>query len=411
MCRTANLILPLLAFVSLCGWASGQKRKLDPTNFVVVGGEIAAGFSDFVLSKEGQEHSFPALMAGQMDTIMPQPLIRDGGPVKVITYDPLPAILPAFNQSSLRDLPFPLFVFNLSIPFLRVSESLSIGPQYPLVHEQDVKQSLVNLILGYPIMILDDPPLWAQVEYAERMAPTFLIVQLGFGDVAEAALSGDASRITSAADFSRDYSLLIQRLRGTHAQILLLNVPDPADTAYFSSVQKVAEAYETTPEFLEARFGLQPSDLITLGGLVEIADSLRGRTTGPLSPEAVLEAEIVAAISAAVASYNSAVNTSAGGDLPVYDLAGFIREVRDQGVEAGSLHLGGGYLEGFYSSDGMFPTSGGQAVLANRLLEFVNRSWGSNYPPVDAGSIAVKAPAGRPLGPGFEALAGLEVVR
>jgi hypothetical protein len=97
--------------------------------------------------------------------------------------------------------------------------------------------------------------------------------------------------------------------------------------------------------------------------------------------------------------------------MPVYDLAGFTKEVHDQGVEAGSLHLGGGYLEGFYSSDGMFPTSGGQAVLANRLLEFVNRSWGTNFPPVDAESIAVEAPAVRPLGPGFEALAGLEVMR
>ena len=216
---------------------------------------------------------------------MPLPLMRDGGPVKVLTYDPFPSTLPTFNQTSLRDLPFPLFVFNVSVPYLRVSESLGMRPEFPMVHEQKTKQSLVNLVLGYPIMILDAPPLWTQVEYAEFMAPTFVIVQLGYGDVVEAALRNDAAEITPAGDFSNSYSNVIGRLRGTHAQILLLNVPDPVDTPYFSTVDHVADIYGTTPEELENRFGLGPSDLVTLGGLIEIGDALRGRVDGSLSPD------------------------------------------------------------------------------------------------------------------------------
>src|SRR5881397_1414281 len=55
---------------------NGQQRKLDVTNFVVMGEGLAAGMADFSLKDIYQEKSFPAQMALQMNTAFPQPLIQ-----------------------------------------------------------------------------------------------------------------------------------------------------------------------------------------------------------------------------------------------------------------------------------------------------------------------------------------------
>ncbi|MBI3941339.1 MAG: hypothetical protein HY315_10945 [Acidobacteria bacterium] len=386
-----------------------QQSQFDPTNFIVVGGGLSAGFADFRLIDQFQKNSYPALMATQMRTIFPLPLIRDGGPVVVTSFDPVPGVLPKSNQSVLRALPFPLFAFNLSIPFVRVSESLQTRPSTPLVVEGDARRTLANLILGYPASIFEKAPLWTQVEYAEMMAPTFAIVEMGSGDVLDAALSGNRTRITPVDSFTRDYTALVTRMRNTNGTILLMSVPDPTDFPYFSGVQNAAQLYGADATTLASRFALNPLDLVTLGGLVEIGDRLRGRRSGPLSDHVVLRAATAAAIRESVQGYNSAIASVASSNgLRVFDLNGFIKEVRDRGVQAGSSRVGGGFQQGFYSKDALFPTPTAHAVLANRLLEFINSAYRTSFPLVDVDAVARRARSTVPLGPGFETLLKVE---
>ncbi len=397
-----------LAFLLLgAGILEAQRQSLDTTSVVVVGGSLSAGFSDFVLIESSQTAAFPALLAERMDTIMPLPLFRDGGPVAVISFDPLPDLLPKFNQSSLRSLPFPLFTFNLSVPFIRVSESLHSRPALPLVREGEAHQTLINMILGYPALLFQRGPTWSQVEYAEQMAPTFIIVEIGSGDVMGAALTGDIHQITPETSFRNDYAELIRRLRGTHATVLAMTVPDPTDTAYFLNPESVAQLYDMSVEELFSRFGVSSDDLVTLGGVVEIGEHIHGLRSDGLTPRAVLPGTAVATIKDAVRSFNSVIQSTAQAQgLQVFDLEGFSREVRDSGVQAGPVRLHGGFLEGFYSNDGLFPGALGQAALANRLLEYINSAYGTSFPLVDLESVARRSTdtPSVPLKSGFEAL-------
>jgi hypothetical protein len=228
---------------------------------------------------------------------------------------------------------------------------------------------------------------------------------MGFGDVAECALTGDPARITPVSSFTTDYSNMGKRLKDTTATVLLMTIPDPTDTAYFATVDQVATELGITPEQLRSGFGLQPGDLITLGGRVEIGDRLQGRRNDPLSSTAVLRSSVVAGIQTAVAGMNSAIaSTSAANGFKLFDLNAFMKEVRTSGVRAGSTLLKGGYLGGFYSSDGLFPTLTGQAVLANRLLTFVNFNYRTNYPAISYDSIPQQPAAPRALGAGIESL-------
>src|SRR5438552_8902854 len=72
--RTLESLLCVLIFLSVVRLDGGQ-RRLDVTNFVVMGEGLAAGMADFSLKDVYQEKSFPAQMAQQMNTAFPQPLI------------------------------------------------------------------------------------------------------------------------------------------------------------------------------------------------------------------------------------------------------------------------------------------------------------------------------------------------
>ncbi|HYK87128.1 MAG TPA: hypothetical protein VE398_00040 [Acidobacteriota bacterium] len=400
-----QLRLLTLALLIACGQLPAQQAALDTTTFIVMGGGLSAGVTDSVLIQESQRYCFPALMARQMNAIMPLPLLRDGGPVPVIAMNMRSNNIPPANQSTLRALPFPLFTFNVSVPFLRVSEGLSSRPAQPLVPDGNYKQSLINLVLGYPELTIEHPVSWSQIEYVEMMAPTFVIVEMGFGDVAEGALSGDMGKITPTSSFATDYASVAKRLKDTAATVILLTVPDPTDTAYFATVDQVAGDLGTGADQLRQQFGIQPGDLITLGGRVEISERLQGRRNDPLSNAALLRASAVATVQSAVQGMNSAITGAATTNgFKVFDLYAFMREVRTQGVRAGSVQLGGNYPGGFYSSDGVFPTLTGYAVLANRLLDFVNATYRTAYPNIVYDSVPRQPAPSAPLGPGIESL-------
>lgn len=371
-------------------------QQFDPTNFVVVGGGLSAGYGDFRLTAEFQRECYPARMARQMGTIMPVPLFRPATTPSLVALDPLSQVIPPINQSVLRSLPFPLFTFNLSIPWIRVAESLDSRPVPPLVQEGDLKQSLINLILGYPSLILEEPFAWSQIEYAENMAPTFVIVELGFGDVADAVITGDPTLITPAASFDRDFRALVSRLERTHATLLLMTVPDPTRTAFLCTVNEAAGSYDVVPAVMASTFELAPDDLVNVGGMVEIGDYLRGRRENRLSPNSVLRVADVQAIRQAVASYNSTVRSvAAQGELLLFDLQAFTEKARVEGIRSGAVDVSAGYGEGFYTEDGMFLSPTAHALLANELLRTINARFNTDYEMVDVEAVAQTDPFGK----------------
>lgn len=386
--------------VGLTGPLAAAER-LDPTLITVLGGGLSAGYSGFRLTQQAQQQAWPSLVARQMGTILPLPTIRENGPAGVINaFRPLPGLLPTVAQSGERALPFPFFNLNLSVPFLRVAEALRTrpspqydGPKLIASIEGDLKGSLMNAILGGPLLTLEKPVLKTQVEYAEMLSPTLVFVQLGFEDVLDAALQADRSRITGPVSFRSDYEELLRRMAGTHATVVVMTVPDPIDTAYFSPLESVARKYRVTAEELRSRFGLAESDVVTLGGLIEIGDTLRGRRSGPLNSGSVLPAAVASAIRDAVREYNSVIRAAAGTTgAKVFDLGDFLRQVRANGARAGRFAVGGGYGEGFYSEDGLFPGSTGQALIANAVLQLVNSTFGTGFAAVDAEAIASRDP-------------------
>jgi hypothetical protein len=376
-------------------WAA-DSPKFDQTTMVVVGGGISAGFSGFKLTSDRQAQAWPSLAARQMGTILALPTMRESGHrVLVNSFQPLPGLLPAVPQSGERGLPFPLFAMNLSVPTLNLGGATRVRPQpayeglkmLPAI-EGDLQRTLVNNILGGPLMVFEKPILLTQVEYAEFLRPTLVFVERGFEDVLYAALTGEAGRITSQASFTADMTEVVRRMRGTAATVVVLTVPDPLDTGYFATLDETAQALGRTSSELQSRFGLAARDVLTLGGMIEVSDAYRGRRSNTLSAGSVVPAATAAAITAAVGSYNSAIKSvaTAEGALAI-EFADLVKQARS-GIRVGAATIRGTYGGGFYTDDGLFPTPTGHAIIANAVLQGINSKFGTSFAAVAVDAVA-----------------------
>jgi hypothetical protein len=384
--------------------------KLDTTQFIVVGEGLAAGMADFALREVYQRESFPAQMARQMDAMLPQPLLQSPGIGSGAPgFAVLPPRLPGILQGSVRT-PFPpyLFVFNLSVPGFRLADALSRRPVAPLIQQRDPEQTLTNFILGYPALIAGaDLPLWTQAEYAARMQPTFVIVELGYYDVLEPAVEDDATQLPDVQTFSGDFARLLSELRQSSPEMLVLTIPDPFDTAFFTTLTGATRLVGADADIVMSRYKLQADDLLTPRGLMLLGNFTLGDVIidNPLFPGmasyypgTVVSGATRQAVTARVDELNAAIVSAAqAAGAGVYDLHALFRQVRQEGLRAGSKLLTADFLGGFYSLDGYYPGVTGQALIANELLQFLNARYGSTFQTIDLAQVALGDPTVRTI--------------
>jgi hypothetical protein len=392
----------VIAFILLLAWwpaelPAQQARSLNTTTFVVLGEGLAAGMANYGLHEVVQRQSFPALMAQQINTAFPQPLLEGPGITDVLGYPALPVRVPTLPQGRVRVYPKQpgvdvndesptLFVFNLSVPNLTVGESVSLRPVSPLIHSDNSKQTAVNLILGFPSMILnDDAPLWSQLEYAKAMNPTLALVELGYHEVLAAVVAGDAGAIPSRAAFRAPYQQIVQELRAMGVEVLVTTIPDPLDTAYFSNPAAISQLMRVNESLIRGFYGLEAGDYVTRNGLSVIGNQFIRRDIQPLPSEFVLRAGEAPDISSRVSALNEEIRAIAGEQgAVVYDLAGYLKGIHTNGTTVGSTPITSDYFGGFYSLDGYYPGPTGHALIANDILRFLNATYNRTFPLVDA---------------------------
>jgi hypothetical protein len=402
-------LAPILALAAFAGGMAQAQTKLDTTQFIVVGEGLAAGMADFALRDVYQEKSFGAQMARQMKTLFPQPLIEGAGIGNAPGYTELPVRLPGILQGSART-PFPpyLFVFNLSIPGQRLADSLTRRPSSPLIQQRDTQQTMTNMILGFPALIVGkDKPLWTQAEYAVQMNPTFVIVELGYYDVLEPAVKDDPSLLPDVATFRTNLTTLLSRLKATNAEMLVMTIPDPFDTAFFTPLPGVTRLVGTPPESLISIFKVKPDDLMTPYGLMLVGNLILSKNVSAFSnplytglssffPGTIVSAATRTAVRARLTALNTeVVNAAKAVGANVYDLAGLFARVRGQGVQVGAKTLTADFLGGFYSLNSYYPGAVGHGLIANEVLTLLNQTYKTSFPLLDIAQMGTEDPAGR----------------
>ena len=368
---------------------------MNPTSFIVLGDGLAAGASDFGLNEELQTFSFPAQVAARIGSPLPQPLIEAPGIGPVIGCPELPVRLPAQMQTTvLKEFPPSAPYGNLSIPGLRLADALTRRPITPVVHRSDALQTAVNLILGLPSLAMPGsrpPP--TPLEYATFHHPTLALIALGYFDALDAAFKGDAAWIPDDVTFRVTYRSLLQPFGPLAATVVVSTIPDPADTAYFTRVVNATRVLKVEAPALSTLFGVDASDALTPAGLIEAGCRLLSRQPGPLPDGCVVRNSVIARISERVATLNAQIRSLADEmGAVVFDLHGVFQRVKREGVAAGARVLTADYLGGFYSLNGVYPGATGHGVIANALLQVLNRQFAMSYEPVDLAGLAAIDP-------------------
>lgn len=390
-----RLLAVLIGFLVAGTGLSQSSRRLDKTSFVVIGEGLAAGVTNFSLSEPGQKANFGALAARQMGTIFPQPIFQTPGIGNVVGFNELPLRIPTTLQTTFRK-PFPpqLFVFNLSVPGFHLADATARRPVSPLIQPHDPKQTMVNFILGYPQLILeDDVPLWTQLEYAVAMRPTLVVVELGYAEVLEAAVKGNLGLLPSLAAMRSGYDQLLGTLRGTFAEVVIMTVPDPLDTAYFTDPVTASRLLRVPPFTVLGLYGLDLDDLITTPGLVEMGNQFLARKIDPLPSGSFLPAATAAEITDYVNQLNSEIRASASQHKAVvHDLHALMRSWKISGAAAGSRQLSADFLGGLYTLNGYYPGPTGHGLIANSLLDLLNQTYGTQFPAVNLAALVSTDP-------------------
>lgn len=384
-----------------CSSAFGQATPfLDTTTFVVMGEGLAAGMANFGLSSVVQNYNFPAQVAAQMNTAFEQPLIQPPGIGDVIGYPSQEVKLQTYPQGSVRQFYQPdptvqsgppLFVMNLSVPGFTLADSVSMRPSSPIA-QRNVKQTVVNMILGFPeLFVKDNVPLWTQFEYAKAMFPSLVLVELGYYEALDAAVSGDPSRLPNPATFQTTYSAILAGLRDFQAQVIATTIPNPLDTAYFSTPSTAAVLTSTNSFVITAGYHITPQDYVTRNGIYEIGKQFLNGAIAPLPPGSILSAAAAADLTTRINALNAQIATAARANGAVlYDLNAFFHRIRLSGARVGNTNITADYLGGFYSLDAVYPGPTGHALIANDLLAFINQTFQRSFPTINVSAIAAQ---------------------
>ncbi|HJP91109.1 MAG TPA: hypothetical protein VJ875_04085 [Pyrinomonadaceae bacterium] len=362
--------------------------SLNASSFVVLGEGLAAGMGDFTLNEETQYQSFPAQMARQMQADFPQPYIQASGICYPIGFTGQPVLVPRPLQSTVLNRVPPLSVRNLSIPALTIKEACELRPVQPLIRRDSHKLTALNLTLGVLHIARGDDHTLTQVEYALECCPTFVVVCLGYSEALEAAVGGKPDLLPRAESFCADYARILKPLRQAGAEVLVLTIPDPFDTAYFSTRSAAAKTLMVDPAILQTLYGLDDDRLLTVHGLNEIGFQLFGRSVGPLPENATLNVEVGQQVSRRISELNAAlISLAREHGAKAYDLCAWLRRFKSEGSNTGSRRLTSEYLGGFYSLNGYYPGATGHALIANELLRFLDSNYNSDFPQINVDAV------------------------
>jgi lysophospholipase L1-like esterase len=433
----ASLLLTLLAACDpvidpVPGSRARGKLVADTVfiNYVALGNSLTAGLQAGAVVGTETQYAYPVLLARQMGMAIGEgngqfAYMRfnfdEGLGVRLYVQqfnpDGTPSLdaLPMQHRPSNASVPRPYN--NLGIPGALLSDM-----QPPANPADPVAQLYAARVQANPFFaaVLRSPALGRTVlDQAVRLNPNLVTLFIGSNDVLEYAITGgtDTTSLefrltrrpqpTDPRRFAAMFAALMDSCakRMPNAKFIVGNVPDVTAAPYFTTVRRQLLASGVNVNGLIVRSQLSPAqgglpagfrrisdaDLLLLPGVIGFPVALasgRGRSVQqPLDDALVLDSLELALVRSTTQQYNQAISAavarySAGKRAVLFDTFAFVNAVAANGYPVtGSLVLRFDFLSGgFFSVDGLHPSSRGYAAFANELLRLFNREYEADFP-------------------------------
>ncbi|MFO7767474.1 MAG: SGNH/GDSL hydrolase family protein [bacterium] len=365
---------------------------IDFTTMSVIGNSLSAGVVNGGLGGFTQANSFPALIAGQVETAFIQPAITDPGiPTKkqlVITAQG-PAIVDRSGEGIPTNTGYAGIYNNLAVPGATSVDVMS--------DDGSSAGTISQVILRGQ---------GTQVELAVASSPSIVFVWAGSNDVLGGALSGvvadGVTTVPIAATTASLTGLFTTLESQTTAEIVAANVPDVTTIPYVTYLSRGYTSPLTDDAGTQTVFPVittgtgterqaTEDDYILLPAATAFAmDPTLGQPTNPVPNELVLDEAEITDLQSRVDAINSVIETqasSAGAILVdthalMTEAAASPMTITEGGVdyEINSLFVSDGGMT--FSLDGVHPTTAGYVMVANYFIDVLNQAPGAAIPHV-----------------------------
>ena len=365
--------------------------SLDLSTLVVVGDSFMAGEGSFSLAAASQQNSICAQLARQA-----------GVGFKQLNFEALQLSSPFGSNSNLR---FPdhrwsmeprvtsfgnqsnlVGLNNYSIPRYRLIDALDLVTSLPTIQSSNSKHSLANIVLANPHQAQFTPQ--TQLQMALERHPTFMMICLGFWDIAEPLFCGHPEEIPRTDQLVESFDRLFRLLHTKRIEGVVFNVANPIDTAAYSTIEQAAHVLCVPGEFLISRYRLSPGDRLTVSGLVEIGVQINRGTLAPLLDKHILRSELAEQVTGKVNEVNQFISSQLrrDGQIDVFDLASMFARLEKGDLASSSLSSH--YLGGFFALNGYSLGDTANALIANQLSSQLNSKYLAEIPAIDTAIVA-----------------------
>ncbi len=372
-----------------------SKNAGNFTNTVFLGDSLTAGYQSGSLLDTQQVHGWAPLVAAQANFNIVLPLIAaPGAPavLKLVSLGPPPVIVPSSGITTGRDN-FATQPTDLAVPGALVNDILNTAP---VLLPTSGQQQITQLVLGYPGFGYGQA--YSQANIAVKDQPTTIFLWAGNNDALVADLTGTPTSMTSVANFTTQYQALIQLLTTkTSAHLIIANIPDVTAVPYLQPAVGILAQFSAGTGIpaasLSAVLGISAGDFVTPEGLSEIPLILAGKQKGPISDPGVLTAAEVVTAQAQVKAFNQVIAQQAqAAGATLVDINALFAQISSSGIVIGGFKGTANFLGGLFSLDGIHPSNTGYAVVANKMIDTMNASFGTKIADVDLTAVAAADP-------------------
>ena len=405
-----------------------SKGTADFTRYIAVGNSLTAGYADGGLYLEGQQNSYPSIIAKQMAMVgggkFTQPLFTEAqangsGYLKLTGFSNSgsPVTTTVKENTAMRgeaNIPG----FGSVVLYTKYSGDIN-NYGVPGIKLQQITYAPYGNLNGYFERLLPGNPPTNTTSYLDFVTAkdfTFFTDWLGNNDALGYATSGGAAdALTDKTQFAQLYAFSINKLTEKGAKGAVATIPDVTAIPYFntvtinailSAVQKsnaqVKDLYisaRTSADLGNTAYAPRAAtsaDLVVLtfptskvGQIVNVpgvGPVPYGLTPyAPIENQYILDANEAALTKDYVVSYNNTIKTlAAQKGLAVFDAFTFLNDIKAHGILVDGVSASSSYISGgIFSLDGVHLTPRGYAMVANEYIKAINKTYSANIPTVN----------------------------
>jgi hypothetical protein len=405
-----------------------SKGTADFTRYIAVGNSLTAGFADGGLYLEGQQNSYPSIIAKQMAMVgggtFTQPLFTEAqangsGYLKLTGFTPTgsPITTTVTDNTAVRGQAT-IPGFGNVILYTKYSGDIN-NYGVPGIKLQQITYAPYGNLNGYFERLLPGNTPTNNTTYLDFVTAkdfTFFTDWLGNNDALGYATSGGAAdALTDKTQFAQLYAFSIAKLTEKGAKGAVATIPDVTAIPYFNTVTigailagvqksnaQVKDLYisartsadigtttyapraATTADLVVLTFPTSKiGQMVVIPGVGTVPYGLT--PYAPIENQYVLDTNEAALTKEYVVAYNTTIKTiAAQKGLAVFDAFTFLNNIKAHGILVNGVSAGSSYISGgIFSLDGVHLTPRGYALVANEYIKAINTTYNASIPTVN----------------------------